>query len=61
LSSGNTKYLKICGRLIIPADERWYQMLEEWEKMPAGLAKHEVIPVVFVPLLGAKGWREKDW
>jgi hypothetical protein len=35
-------------------------MLEELEKTPAGLAKHEVIPVVFVPLLGAKGWQEKD-
>jgi protein-L-isoaspartate(D-aspartate) O-methyltransferase len=56
-----TGQLKTGGRLIIPVGERWYQMLEEWEKTPAGLVKKEVIPVVFVPLLGAKGWQEKDW
>jgi protein-L-isoaspartate(D-aspartate) O-methyltransferase len=56
-----TDQLKTGGRLIIPVGERWYQMLEEWEKAPAGLVKKEVIPVVFVPLLGEKGWQEKDW
>ena len=55
-----TDQLKVGGRLIIPVGERWHQVLEEWRKTPAGLVKKEVLPVVFVPLLGQKGWQDKD-
>lgn len=53
-----TAQLKPGGRLIIPVGERWNQMLEEWERTDAGLEKRDVLPVVFVPLLGKKGWQE---
>jgi len=53
-----TAQLKPGGRLIIPVGERWSQMLEEWEQTDAGQQKRNVLPVVFVPLLGEKGWRE---
>jgi protein-L-isoaspartate(D-aspartate) O-methyltransferase len=56
-----TSQLAPGGRLIIPVGERWNQMLEEWEKTGAGLEKRDVLPVVFVPLLGQKGWQERDW
>ena len=56
-----TDQLKAGGRLIIPVGERWHQMLEEWEKTSAGLIKKEVLSVVFVPLLGQKGWQDGDW
>lgn len=55
-----TDQLKVNGRLIIPVGERWHQVLEEWEKTSAGLIKKEVLSVVFVPLLGQKGWQEKE-
>jgi protein-L-isoaspartate(D-aspartate) O-methyltransferase len=53
-----TEQLKTGGRLVIPVGERWSQMLEEWERTDAGLDKLDVLPVVFVPLLGEKGWKE---
>ena len=53
-----TEQLKPGGRLVIPVGERWNQMLEEWERTDAGLEKLDVLPVVFVPLLGEKGWKE---
>ncbi len=56
-----TGQLKPGGRLIIPVGERWNQTLEEWVRTDTGLEKHDVLPVVFVPLLGQKGWQEKDW
>ena len=56
-----TDQLTTGGRLIIPVGERWHQVLEEWRKTPAGLVKKEVLPVVFVPLLGQKGWQDGDW
>ncbi|MDP2965231.1 MAG: protein-L-isoaspartate(D-aspartate) O-methyltransferase [Pelolinea sp.] len=55
-----TDQLKVGGRLIIPVGERWHQVLEEWKKTVSGLEKKEVLPVVFVPLLGQKGWQDKD-
>ena len=55
-----TDQLKVGGRLIIPVGERWHQVLEEWKKTVSGLEKKEVLSVVFVPLLGQKGWQEKD-
>ena len=55
-----TDQLKTGGRLIIPVGERWHQVLVEWEKTESGLEKKEILPVVFVPLLGQKGWQDKD-
>ena len=53
-----TSQLKQGGRLIIPVGERWSQMLEEWVRTETSLEKRDVLPVVFVPLLGKKGWQE---
>ena len=53
-----TEQLKPGGRLVIPVGERWNQMLEEWDRTNDGLEKLDVLPVVFVPLLGKKGWKE---
>jgi len=53
-----TDQLKPGARLVIPVGERWNQMLEEWQLTDAGLEKRDVLPVVFVPLLGEKGWKE---
>ncbi|MCJ7518054.1 MAG: protein-L-isoaspartate(D-aspartate) O-methyltransferase [Anaerolineaceae bacterium] len=56
-----TDQLKPGGKIIIPVGARWHQMLEVWEKTALGMDKKEILPVVFVPLLGQKGWQEKDW
>jgi protein-L-isoaspartate(D-aspartate) O-methyltransferase len=56
-----TDQLKIGGKLIIPVGERWNQVLEQWEKTGSGLEKRDILSVVFVPLLGKKGWKERDW
>jgi protein-L-isoaspartate(D-aspartate) O-methyltransferase len=53
-----TDQLKIGGKLVIPVGERWNQVLEKWVKTESGLRKKDVLSVVFVPLLGEKGWRE---
>ena len=53
-----TSQLKQGGRLIIPVGERWSQMLEEWVRTDTSLEKRDVLSVVFVPLLGKKGWQE---
>lgn len=44
------------GRLVAPVGSRWRQMLELWIKRESGIEKEEVLPVVFVPLIGEKGW-----
>jgi len=46
------------GRLVLPVGNRWRQMLEVWRKCGETVEKEEVLPVVFVPLLGKKGWQE---
>ena len=48
------------GRLVAPVGSRWRQMLELWIKQEGKIEKEEVLPVVFVPLIGEKGWREGD-
>lgn len=52
--------LKPGGKMIIPVGSRWRQMLELWQKSEDGVIKEEVLPVVFVPLLGAKGWQDLE-
>ncbi len=56
-----TGQLRTGGRLIIPVGVRWSQMLEEWERTEHGLKKRDILPVVFVPLLGEKGWSTENW
>lgn len=46
------------GRLVAPVGSRWRQMLELWIKREGEIEKIEVLPVVFVPLIGEKGWDE---
>lgn len=53
--------LKTDGKLVLPVGARWRQVLELWTKTPKGMEKEEVLPVVFVPLLGEEGWQDSDW
>lgn len=48
------------GRLIAPVGSRWRQMLELWIKNEGEIGKEEVLPVVFVPLIGEQGWNERQ-
>ena len=48
------------GRLVAPVGSRWRQMLELWIKQGDNVEKEAVLPVVFVPLIGDKGWDEGD-
>ena len=48
------------GKIIIPVGSRWRQMLVLWTKLEKGIKKEEVLPVVFVPLLGEKGWQDSQ-
>lgn len=48
------------GRLIGPVGSRYRQMLELWTRQPAGFEKEEILPVVFVPLLGKHGWQDSE-
>jgi protein-L-isoaspartate(D-aspartate) O-methyltransferase len=46
------------GRLIAPVGGRNVQELELWTRTPSGFAERRLIAVVFVPLIGALGWKE---
>ena len=48
------------GRLVAPVGSRWRQMLELWIKREGQIQKREVLPVVFVPLIGEKGWDDGE-
>lgn len=48
------------GRLVAPVGNRWRQMLELWVKREEKVDKQEVLPVVFVPLIGERGWQEGE-
>jgi len=50
--------LKDGGRLVIPVGERYSQVLMKVIKSPSGVVSKTSIPCVFVPLIGAKGWKE---
>ncbi len=50
--------LKEGGRMLVPVGERYSQQLLKIVKTPAGIAAERSIPCVFVPLIGAKGWKE---
>jgi len=50
--------LKEGGRLVIPVGERYSQVLVKIVKTASGITRRSDIPCVFVPLIGAKGWKE---
>jgi protein-L-isoaspartate(D-aspartate) O-methyltransferase len=52
--------LAVGGRMIIPAGDRSVQDLEVYEKRADGIDKSKAGSVVFVPLIGEKGWIDKD-
>lgn len=46
------------GRMVIPVGERYSQTLLKVIKTPSGIITERSIPCVFVPLIGASGWKE---
>ena len=52
------KQLKNKGRIVCPVGGRWQQMLEVWVKEKKRIKKEQILPVVFVPLLGKYGWQD---
>jgi protein-L-isoaspartate(D-aspartate) O-methyltransferase len=51
--------LAVGGRMIIPTGDRQTQELEVFEKRPDGIEKSKAGSVVFVPLIGEKGWGDQ--
>ena len=49
------------GRMIIPVGSRFHQTLELWTRGKDQFICQEVLPVVFVPLIGEQGWKREDW
>ncbi len=50
--------LKEGGRMIIPVGERFSQRLVKLIKSADGAVTESTVPCVFVPLIGAYGWKE---
>jgi protein-L-isoaspartate(D-aspartate) O-methyltransferase len=46
------------GRLIIPVGSRSVQQLQVWQRMGTRFDSEDILPVVFVPLLGEFGWKD---
>jgi protein-L-isoaspartate(D-aspartate) O-methyltransferase len=46
------------GRLLAPVGGRNVQELELWTRTASGFAERRLISVVFVPLIGTRGWNE---
>jgi len=49
------------GKLVIPAGDRWGQMLQCWERNGKHLSHEDILPVAFVPLRGKFGWKVAQW
>ncbi len=49
------------GRLVLPIGGRWQQELQCWEKQGGCFNHEDILPVAFVPLRGANGWKETEW
>ena len=49
--------LAIDGKMIIPVGERYQQMLQYWQNRGGKREREDLLPVVFVPLKGKRGWR----
>ncbi len=50
--------LKVGGRMVIPVGERHTQRLLKIVKTAKGFIAEKSMPCVFVPLIGAHGWKE---
>ncbi len=50
--------LRAGGRLVIPVGERHSQQLVRMIKTSQGIVTEKSIPCIFVPLIGAHGWKE---
>lgn len=48
------------GRLVIPVGSRFSQTLQVWIRLQDRFLYEDIIPVVFVPLLGKNGWTRDD-
>lgn len=48
------------GRLVIPVGPVGYQVLQRITKREGGLSTESLLPCVFVPLLGEKGWTVRE-
>ena len=46
------------GRLVIPVGQRGDQYLERWQRQGDQYDFENILPVAFVPLIGAQGWKE---
>lgn len=46
------------GRLVIPVGSRGSQYLERWTRQGETFDCETILPVAFVPLIGAEGWKE---
>jgi protein-L-isoaspartate(D-aspartate) O-methyltransferase len=46
------------GRLVIPVGQRGEQYLERWRRHGDQFTYENILPVAFVPLIGAQGWKE---
>lgn len=49
------------ARLVIPVGRRSEQILQVWERLETGWSSEEIVPVAFVPLRGALGWKEDEY
>jgi len=49
------------GRMILPVGNRFQQTLQLWRRENNQLSCQDILPVVFVPLLGEQGWRRDEW
>jgi protein-L-isoaspartate(D-aspartate) O-methyltransferase len=46
------------GRLVIPVGGQGSQILERWRRQGTNFDQEQILPVAFVPLRGAHGWKE---
>jgi protein-L-isoaspartate(D-aspartate) O-methyltransferase len=49
------------GRLVIPVGGQFGQDLQLWIKSSGEFDQQTILPVVFVPMRGAGGWKEEEW
>jgi len=46
------------GRLLLPVGEPGHQVLQLWTRRGDEFDREDLVPVAFVPLVGAHGWKE---
>lgn len=52
--------LRVGGRLVVPVGDASHQTLMTVVREPGGFRKHRGIGCVFVPLIGAHAWRDRE-